>query len=140
MAGQPQLGSEFASWTSLPSISESFMKAAGGQFNPLMYAAGYALDKLGGSSDMSNKMMGQPAPQPVAPTAMGQGLTTQPSPAIPPNGGLGLASPGQGMFNYTPQTNVFSQPALGQAIGQQQQINPLDAWKNLSFNSLNRGQ
>ena len=144
MAEQAKLGSEFASWTSLPSISETFMKAAGGQFNPLMYAAGYALDKLGGSSDMSGKMMSQTAPQPVAPTGMGQGFNIQPAPAIPPNGGLGLASPGQNMFNYTPQSNVMTQPSLGQSLGQPQpmvqpQINPLDAWKNLSFNSLNRG-
>lgn len=143
MAEQAKLGSEFASWTSLPSISESFQKAAGGQFNPLMYAAGYALDKLGGGSDMSQKMMGQSAPRPVAPTGMGQGLNTQMAPAVPPNGGLGLASPDQNMFNYTPQSNVFAQPALGQPIGQpmaQPQINPLDAWKNLSFNSLKGGQ
>ena len=145
MAEQAKLGSEFASWTSLPSISESFQKAAGGQFNPLMYAAGYALDKLGGGSDMSQKMMSQTTPQPVAPTGMGQGLSTSMAPAVPPNGGLGLASPNQNMFNYTPQSNVFAQPGLTQQFDQSQpiaqsQINPIDAWKRVSFNALKGGQ
>lgn len=144
MAEQAKLGSEFASWTSLPSISESFMKAAAGQFNPLMYAAGYALDKLGGGSDMSQKMMGNAVPPPTQ-SALGQGLSMPSAPAIPPNGGMGLAAPAQNMFNYTPQTNVMSQPGLGQQLTSDQslgqpQINPLDAWKNLSFNNLNRRQ
>lgn len=144
MAEQAKLGSEFASWTSLPSISEAFQNAAKGQFNPLMYAAGYALDKLGGSSDTSQKMMANAAPPPSQP-AIGQGLGLSSGPSIPPNGGMGLSAPAQNMFGYTPQTNVMSQPGLGQppALGQslgQPQASPLDAWKNLSFNNLNRRQ
>lgn len=144
MADKALPGMEFANWTTVPSISETFAKAAAGQFNPLMYAAGYALDQLSGPSDMSKKMMGDAV---APPPALGQGLGTPSARAIPPNGGLGLATPSGNMFNYTPSGNVMSQQPVSQFTNQPQvgataqpEIHPLDAWKNLSFNSLNRGQ
>jgi hypothetical protein len=142
MADKTPLGMEFANWQNVPSISESFARAASGQFNPLMYAAGYALDKLAGSSDVSQQMMSKKPVQPPAPTGMGQGLNTQMAPSVPPNGGLGLAAPSQPMFDYKPQTDVMSQPSLTQPSVMQpaQQPNVLDAWKTLSFNGLNKGQ
>jgi hypothetical protein len=143
MADKALPGMEFANWTAVPSISETFAKAATGQFNPLMYAAGYALDQLGGSSEMSQKMMGNAVAPPPAPTApsLGQGLSMQTQQGIAPNSGFGLAAPSQNMFNYTPQSNVMSQQPLSQTgTTPQPEIHPLDAWKTLSFNSFNRGQ
>ena len=100
-------------------------------FNPLQYAAGYAMDKLLGSSDISQKLMGEGAKPPVQQASIGQGLSAPSGPVIPPNGGIGLASP-SGIIDYKPITDILVQPGMTQAPTQGQ-TSLYDKWSKLSY-------
>ena len=109
MADKIAPGMEFASWSSLPSISETFAKQASGQgFNPLMALAGKALDTMAGSSDTSKKMMG-----PNVPT------NSAPAPGMPGYVAPVIANPVQ-----TDLANPFAPPI-------QATPNALDLWSNI---------
>lgn len=135
MADQYVPGMEFQSWRSLPKISDAFAKASGGQFNPLLYAAGYALDKMAGPSDFSSKIMGVKPPDKLTnQPALGQGISAPVAPYVPENGGLGLnQSNTPNPFSYQMQPNMAPTQNI-QAPMPNVQTSPLDTWSKLSFN------
>lgn len=89
MADKPfaGLGTEFASWQNVPSITESFQKMAEGKFNPLGYAIGYGLNKItGGDNPALSAMMDKQQQALTGGVAPPQQASAVPPavPAVPP--------------------------------------------------------
>lgn len=115
-------------------------KLMGADFNPLQFAAGYAMDKMFGQTDVGQKLMGQGAKPPAQQAAIGQGLSAPSGPVVPPNGGMGLAAP-SGIIDYKPKSDIFTQPGMTQP-GMTQPTTPgqpsiFDRWSKLSYSNPN---
>jgi hypothetical protein len=121
MADKATPGMEFASWTSLPSISDKIAEVmTGGQKNPLLMAAGKLIEHFN-SPDQA------PAGSVPSPTGMGQGLTYPNKQGLDPNAiPVGIGTPDYRLPMQQPlQTSL---PSLSQPTTQ-----PTDSYTKYLF-------
>jgi hypothetical protein len=124
MADKAIPGMEFASWTSLPSITETMARQqAGGAKSPLMMIAGKLLEQFNSSGQPPDGSV--PAPY----MGMGQGLSYPSKTGIDPNAmPNGLTAPNYQMFNQQAPTAPMTLPSLGQPTMQ-----PTDSYTKYLF-------
>jgi hypothetical protein len=117
MAEKSGLGLEFASWASLPSISETIMGMQhGGKRSPLAMALGSLIDTINTSGSSSQPPEGS-APAP-ANMSMGQGLSIPNKAGVNPYAApVGMGAPDYKLPMQQPGSTTL--PSLGQPVTDQ---------------------
>ena len=128
-AGLGMFGSAERSYAS-SAMANQLAQKNDGNSNPISTALGDFLYKLSGGFKTESPA-GSVSPQ----GALGQGISLQSSPVIPPNGGLGLDQPQNLFQSYQPQQGMPAQqtPQPSQQVQPQTMLQPVDSWSNRAF-------